>query len=207
VRHKFKIQTDLRKFYVTSDNHFGHNFMAKHRGFKSVEEHDEFMISQWNNIVEQDAVVVAFGDWSFLNVENTQAIMDRLNGYKYVIPGNHDDSNRLAKWFPGAVLPELTNMRLVDENTGDRINFVASHYPLASWDGSDKGTLQLHGHLHSINNETEHHFCAPFLGAGSRFDIGIDNAAWFGYRYSPIPINTVWKKHQNRVPRDFRDKR
>ena len=198
MRHKFRIQCDLDKFWVTSDNHFGHKFMASHRGFRSADEHDEFMIRQWNSQVQPDDTVLAFGDWSFLNVENTQRIMDRLNGEKFVIPGNHDDSNRLAKWFPDAVLPELTNVRLTDTESDDRISFVASHYPLASWDGSDKGSLQLHGHLHSVNNQISHHFCAPFSGAGSRFDIGIDNAAWFGFRFSPIPIRTVWKKHRQK---------
>jgi calcineurin-like phosphoesterase family protein len=78
----------------------------------------------------------------------------------------------------------------------EKMDFVACHYPLASWDGSDKGSLQLHGHLHSQNNQVSHHFCAPFQGAGSRFDIGIDNAGWFGYDKSPIPIRAVWNKYQ-----------
>lgn len=202
MRFKFRKNIDFRKFFVTSDNHFGHNMMAqKIRGFHDTQDHDEFLIHRWNAIVPVDGTVLLFGDFSFHNVDKTQDIVDRLHGEKFIIPGNHDDSRRLVKWFgEDHVLPEIANVKLTMPENGqgkpDMIRFVACHYPLASWDGSDKGSLQLHGHLHSQNNQVSHHFCAPFQGAGSRFDIGIDNASWFGFNKSPLPIKTVWKKHR-----------
>jgi calcineurin-like phosphoesterase family protein len=194
------MQTDLRKFFVTSDTHFGHHMMATRiRGFYDIQDHDEYLINKWNSIVPADGKVLMFGDISFANRLNTEAILDRLSGEKYVIPGNHDDSKRLRYWFGDNVLPELTNVKLTGTEPNEIIEFVASHYPLAAWDGSDRGSLQLHGHLHSKNNRSDAHFCAPYHGAGSRYDVGIDNASWFGYDRSPIPVKTVWARHQGQL--------
>jgi calcineurin-like phosphoesterase family protein len=199
MRHKLRLTIDFDDFFVTSDNHFGHNMMAQTiRKFNSTEAHDQFMVNQWNARVSPGQTVLALGDWSFLNVERTQRIMDQLNGTIFIVPGNHDDSRRLAKWFPERVLPEMTNVRLTDPNNGEKLSFVACHYPLAAWDGSDKGSLHLHGHLHSVGNEVSHHFCAPYQGAGNRFDVGIDNAGWFGYPSGPVPIRAVIREHERR---------
>lgn len=199
MRFKLNLGADPKKIFVTSDNHWGHRLMATHyRGFGGdADRMDRVQIQRWNDVVPSDGIVIAFGDWSFRNLDETQRIMDQLNGDIYLIPGNHDSSSRIEKWFPAdRILPEMVNVRVGERP--DRVRFVASHYPLASWDGSDKGSLMLHGHLHSRNNSVSHHFCAPYEGAGNRFDIGIDNAAWFGYPLSPVPLPVVWKKHLKR---------
>jgi len=36
-----------------ADLHLGHINMAKHRGFSSVEEHDEHIVKSWNSVVEK----------------------------------------------------------------------------------------------------------------------------------------------------------
>lgn len=198
MRHKITFEKSFSEFFVTSDNHFFHKFMAAHRGFADVESMNKMMVHWWNHNVPDTATVLLFGDFSFGNREDTRAIVEQLNGEKFIIPGNHDDSKRIEYWF-GAdhVLPELTNVKVVDGD--EQIRFVASHYPLASWNGSDKGSLHLHGHLHTKDNQPiSHHFCAPYEGAGSRFDIGIDNAAWFGQPWAPIPIIIPQLRHEDR---------
>lgn len=194
------LNTEWDKVFVTSDNHFGHRFMAQEiRGFDSPESMDAMLIHWWNYTVPEDATVILFGDFSFRNRDDTKAILDQLTGEKFIIPGNHDDSKRLNFWFgEDHVLPEMTNVKIINA-AQEQIKFVGCHYPLASWDGSDKGSLHLHGHLHTSNNENiSHHFCAPYQGAGTRFDIGIDNAAWFGFPWSPIPVTVPWDFHRDR---------
>jgi calcineurin-like phosphoesterase family protein len=200
MRHKLILDTEWENVFVTSDNHFGHRFMAESiRGFDTPEDMDAMMIHWWNQTVPEDAIVILFGDFSFRNREETKAIVDSLNGEKFIIPGNHDDSKRLIYWFgEDHVLPEMTNVKIIN-HAQEQIKFVGCHYPLASWSGSDQGALHLHGHLHTANNENiSHHFCAPYQGAGTRFDIGIDNAAWFGLPWSPIPVTVPWARHLER---------
>lgn len=191
---KIVFERPTSEVFVTSDNHFFHRFITGFRGFNTVEEHNEAMIANWNAAVSPTDMVISFGDFSFGNRADTAAVVERLNGEKWVIPGNHDDSKRLEFWF-GAdrVLPQLVTIKVINprDAMNDFMTFEASHYPLASWNGSDHGRLHLHGHLHTVNGHKSHHFCAPYQGAGTRFDIGIDNAIWFGVPYSPIRLPIV----------------
>lgn len=43
----------MHRKFVISDLHLGHTNMALHRGFTSVEEHDDYIISKWNSVVNK----------------------------------------------------------------------------------------------------------------------------------------------------------
>ena len=45
--------------YVTSDLHFGHDreFIFGPRGFKTIQEHDEAIIQNWNSVVTKSDLV------------------------------------------------------------------------------------------------------------------------------------------------------
>jgi calcineurin-like phosphoesterase family protein len=194
---KFTINYTLEKVFVTSDTHYGHRMIADIRGFADPASHDAAMVENWNSVVPEDGIVINFGDVSFRNKHDTKAILDSLNGNKYVIPGNHDNSKNLDFWFGEQVLPQLLKITVIDPHEqARRISFEASHYPLAAWNGSDHGSLHLHGHLHSRgDNAVSHHFCAPYTGEGTRFDVGIDNTAFFGVGYHPIPLSIIGLKY------------
>ena len=52
------IHSDESKVYLTSDTHFSHTKLVEQRGFKSIEEHDETLIKNWNDLVRpQDTVI------------------------------------------------------------------------------------------------------------------------------------------------------
>ena len=72
-----------------ADLHLGHKFMATHRGFASVEEHDEHIITQWNSVVHKRDTTYILGDVTMEKAEQ-YALLDRLNGAKRVVLGNHD---------------------------------------------------------------------------------------------------------------------
>lgn len=190
---KLTINHPLEKVFVTSDTHFGHRMVSKvYRGFDNPDDHDAALVKTWNELVPEDGIVINLGDVSFTNKERTKSIIDSLNGTKYVVPGNHDNSKNLDFWFGENVLPQLLAIQVIDpKEQTRRLRFEASHYPLAAWNGSDNGSLHLHGHLHSRNNSVSHHFCAPYAGAGTRFDVGIDNSPFFGYSLSPIPVSQI----------------
>jgi calcineurin-like phosphoesterase family protein len=80
--------------YYTADLHFWHRRMNQYmdkRGFESVEDMNEYMISQWNLKVRKKDEVFILGDLCIsTKAEAANAILERLNGRKYLIIGNHD---------------------------------------------------------------------------------------------------------------------
>jgi calcineurin-like phosphoesterase family protein len=82
--------------FLTSDTHFGHvnicNFTnydgSPVRPWDSVEEMDEEMVKRWNDTVGLKDKVYHLGD-VVINRKSLQ-ILDRLNGDKVLIKGNHD---------------------------------------------------------------------------------------------------------------------
>ena len=81
------------KIFEISDTHFGHNNVIKYcnRPFKSVEEMDERMIKNWNETVSNNDTVIHLGDFGLGKKEYISSIVQRLNGKKILILGNHDN--------------------------------------------------------------------------------------------------------------------
>ena len=79
--------------YYIADLHFFHeilNTKMDRRGFSSVVEMNEYMIRQWNSRVRRNDDIVVLGDFSVGKGEETNEILKRLNGRKFLIEGNHD---------------------------------------------------------------------------------------------------------------------
>jgi len=74
------------RFY--SDPHFHHKNMAVKRGFKDEIEMNEYIIKEWNNIVTKKDVTWILGDITM--EKNNYEILNKLNGLKKIILGNHD---------------------------------------------------------------------------------------------------------------------
>lgn len=71
--------------------HLGHLTVAKYRGFNSSEEHDEYLIDQWNSTVHKKDLVYILGDITMENSIHYKKL-DLLKGRKIVVMGNHDIS-------------------------------------------------------------------------------------------------------------------
>ncbi len=69
--------------------HLGHEWMARHRGFQDSLHHDEYLINQWNKIVNKKDITYILGDITMEKNEHYY-LLDQLNGRKIVILGNHD---------------------------------------------------------------------------------------------------------------------
>lgn len=87
------------KSWFTSDQHFGHkNILELGRPeFKDLREMENTIIQNWNSVVSEGDHVYVLGDFSFRNKEETKIIMQRLNGKKFLIIGNHD--NKSNSWY------------------------------------------------------------------------------------------------------------
>ena len=79
--------------YFTSDLHFDHANIIKlcNRPFNSVQEMNESIIYNWNNKVNFSDMVYILGDITMnKDPEVARKYIERLNGSKVLIQGNHD---------------------------------------------------------------------------------------------------------------------
>lgn len=78
--------------WFTSDNHFFHKNVISHckRPFATLHEMHEHMIHEWNKRIKPTEHVYVLGDFSFAGWTMTKKIVERLNGHKILIKGNHD---------------------------------------------------------------------------------------------------------------------
>lgn len=134
----------MSEIWFWADCHFSHANIIKYcnRPFQSVEEMDEILVARWNDRVSNSDKIYLLGDFMFTRRKNEpDALLDRLNGQKFLIIGNHDAKpTRNAKgWNATYRLKKI----VVDNQ-----KIVLCHYPMFSWQGSCHGSWMLHGHCH-----------------------------------------------------------
>jgi calcineurin-like phosphoesterase family protein len=121
-----------------ADLHLSHANMAKRRGFSTVEEHDEHIIAKWNNVVNKRDVTYILGDVT-MEKSSPYPLLDRLNGIKHIVLGNHDRRQDTKKLFDYA------------ESVGGMIQYKGiflTHCPIHS-DELEYGIVKnIHGHIH-----------------------------------------------------------
>lgn len=80
--------------HFISDTHFGHaNIIAlSKRPFKDLEEMNETLTKNWNEAVQPDDTIIHLGDFAMGPKVQHPNFFRRLNGYKVLVRGNHDQS-------------------------------------------------------------------------------------------------------------------
>lgn len=138
------------KTWITSDLHFGHkNIMSfcpqtRARFNSDVKYMTEAMIMEWNERVAVGDTVYILGDVAFMSGSDAGKVMNRLNGDKILVEGNHDRKTLTDATFRNA-FKEVH--KYLDINY-DGHKCVMFHYPIAEWDQMHRGALHFHGHLH-----------------------------------------------------------
>ena len=145
--------------WIVSDTHFGHrNIIAlepHHRPFATIEEHDEELVARWNARVGPTDRVLHLGDVFF---GQGWRHLDRLNGVKDLVRGNHDHYPR----------ERYVAFRSFTASVMLRHGVIATHLPIVMEDDS-RWTVNMHGHHHSrgplsprhLNVSLEHTDLAP----------------------------------------------
>jgi len=156
--------------FFTSDHHFYHanviNYCA--RPFATVEDMNEAMVKNWNETVGPDDTVYCLGDFS-MAFRSVELFSNRLNGIKYLVPGNHDfchsyhkksrNEDKRKEWIKKyeengwIVLPEQTTLDLPEIGV---VNLCHHPYILIDarddkylkWRPKDDGKWLLCGHVH-----------------------------------------------------------
>ena len=175
--------------YLTSDLHFNHNkeFVYVPRGFNSIEEMNNAILTNWNNLVSDTDDVYVLGDLMLGEYSTGLALVEKLNGKIHIVFGNHDTDERrkLLKNLPNVV------------ETADAIRlryrglyFFMTHYPCITssleTDDIKSCTINLYGHTHQFTNFYNE---IPFM-----YHVGVDS-----HNYTPVSIDQIIEDIQNKV--------
>lgn len=179
------------------------------RDFETVEEMNEAIVKSINDTVARQDELYLLGDVAFGNVYTLVEFLRKIKCENlHIILGNHDQSIRdnrpftikneapldalLAIEVLGKPIPPghsetfrtqdfFKSVQIRKQIQHEGQTFVLDHYPLESWNGSVRGTVMLHGHVHQALNKsilnTEHR----------RFDMD------WGYWRKPIEISELFK--------------
>ena len=169
----------------TADNHFGHRKAIgwPTRPFASVDEMDAAIIQDWNQHVGKSDRVFILGDFSMRSVEETDAILAKLNGQKFLIKGNHDSSKNLKKITGFATVKSYDELTIEEPQGSQKI--ILSHFPFLSWNRMHYGSYHLHGHSHGSLRLPDSMKTARIL------DVGIDNTVKITGHLGPISLEQV----------------
>jgi len=128
----------MSKVFFIADTHFGHRNICKYRSqFSTPQEHDEFIIKNWNSLVTKSKYQVwVLGDMFMRNkYYDFNTIINRLQGTIRVVPGNH------------CYLPAYKHNKIVLESgLVKKYGFWLSHCPIHPQEL--RGKRNIHGHVH-----------------------------------------------------------
>ena len=130
----------MANVYFIGCLHLGHHWMAKYRGFKDSEEHDNYLIEKYNSVVGRKDVVYLLGDLTMETSEHYYKL-DLLNGRKKVILGNHDNPRDIPKLLD--YVESVAGMTMYK-------GIMLTHAPVHPCETSFC-SLAVHAHIHHEN--------------------------------------------------------
>ncbi|MFW6281194.1 MAG: metallophosphoesterase family protein [bacterium] len=149
----------MQKRWVISDTHFDHkNILNFERpdgskvrpGFEDVHDMNNQMVERWNSVVKPNDMVYHLGDFTInRSVERLETLVNRLNGTKILIRGNHDHfkTETLVKFFKDVY--SVYDIYINDYRV------IFSHYPLHESSIWADNMFNVHGHIHEKNLENK----------------------------------------------------
>ena len=176
--------------WFTADTHFGHTNIlgGGQRPFDSIDQMNARLISAINDRVSCRDTLYILGDFSYrTTVAESLRLRERINcQHIRLIRGNHDKDwgmlepapreaakgkKRSAPASPAAG-PFEAVLDYAELKPGEchGTRMVLSHYPMLSWNGKRRGSIQLHGHIHADRRYNERNRERGIL----RYDVGVD---------------------------------
>ncbi len=154
--------------FFTSDTHFGDARILRSakRPFPTIAEHDRHLIERWRATIRAGDEVWFLGDFApGYGTQAVGALLAELPGVKHLVTGNNDDAATRAH-------PGWASVQDYRELSEDGTALVLCHYAMRSWNGSTRGSLDLHGHSHNMLKPLPR-----------QFDVGVD--AW---GFAPVTL-------------------
>ena len=167
---------DMKTIWFTADLHHAHDKIISICGRScSKEYHEKWLVDLFNSHVQKKHTAYLLGDISFARKADANRFISKLNGNKFLILGNHDDSLEHSPHFTQITIRKnFTYSRF-----GLNIHIVLDHFPSSSWNRKIHGAWHLYGHVHG-----------RFTNTGLSYDVGIDNRDnTYGISCHERPIN------------------
>lgn len=188
--------------YFTSDLHFNHKSILNpeytERGTYIRQEgagrltdaadsdlmgvHNQWIIDTINARVTSTDHLYILGDVAFGSQWEAAALIDKIQGHRHLVLGNHDSN--LADFYKSSGLFETVTMYA--EVVYNKKRIILFHFPIAEWNAGHYSSWHLHGHCHS-------NFDYEKAGLANKriLDVGWDNSKKaFGF-YGPISFEQV----------------
>lgn len=180
----------MPQIFFTSDLHFGHKNIIRfdNRPFTSVEEMDETIIQNWNAKVSDADTVYMLGDISWYNDVKTCEILNRLNGHKILIKGNHDRVHGKVR----LCFDEIADYKEI-ELDGHKITLC--HYPIIFFNRHHYGAYMFYGHVH---NSHEWQMTDNYRYELEQLDIKCNayNVGCMVHNYQPVTFDEVLASYE-----------
>ena len=144
--------------YLTSDLHFNHDreFIYKPRGFNSVEEMNNTIITNFNGVVTSVDDVYILGDLMLGGPDKLGEgleLISALNGKLHLVRGNHCTDKR---WEAYKDLHNVVEQQNAIYLKYKGFHFYMSHYPTFTANLEKESlkqcTINLYGHTHQQSN-------------------------------------------------------
>lgn len=174
--------------WLTSDFHFGHNreFIWKARGFSSVDEMNETILTKYNALIKPEDNIYILGDLMLGSPDNIEYIK-QLHGKLHIVLGNHDTDTR-AKMYCG--LANVVEVNYAIKFDYHKYHFYMSHFPTLTGNLEKESltqmTLNLYGHTHQ---KTNFYMDMPFM-----YHVGVDS-----HDCTPILLDTIIQDMNDKV--------
>lgn len=155
--------------FFTSDTHFHHKNILKYqsdeRPFETMDEMIDEMVKRHNSVVKKNDDIYYLGDFAFANQNKIAAVLERLNGNKYLIFGNHDrqmKGDKVTQYFKW--MRNYHELPIKGLGYKGKAPLVLFHYPIENWNRKHYGSYHLYGHTHSTDYDCK-----------GRLNVGVDS--------------------------------
>ena len=155
--------------YFSSDFHFRHKRVIDfgYRPFRDLKHMERELINRWNSKVKDNDTVYIVGDFSFVGKEETQEILDNLNGNKIYIAGNHDREDTLLACFIHMLGKDWEVVHNPDDSSCKNV---------------------IHGHIHLPEAKRVHR------QKNGRLFVNVNVELW---DYAPVSVKQIAKEIKN----------
>lgn len=166
--------------YFTSDTHINHTSILElqQRPFLTLSEMDNKIIENICNTVTPNDELYFIGDVIMgENIEYGLNLLRKIKCHKFLIKGNHDKKKERYE----DVFEDITKyMEIKDKEYN--VVLCMSHYPFLCWHHQRKGSIMLHGHIHS---DKSYNIVNEKLKI-KRYDVGVD-----ANDYKPVSLEEI----------------
>jgi len=183
-----EIKKDFESIWFTADLHHGHDKIVNMCGRPCSElMHEEWIVDLLNYRIKKKDTIYMIGDVSFARKPDAERFLDRINGSKFLIIGNHDKNlDKSTRFIQITQIKDFSYSKF-----GLNIHIVLCHFPFVSWNRKVHGSWHISGLPWNIYG----HVHGRYDNVGLSIDVGIDNFMEYegtdGKKYTSMhqPIN------------------